>query len=94
MNSVILIPMWLGLAVWGTQGAILAVLLYFAIRIRPHDLRKLENESLATLREIRDEFKRLREELILLIRSEVQRHEEEFHGVTNRTTYLPGEEPR
>jgi hypothetical protein len=89
VTGYILIPTWIGFAVWATQGAILAILIFFAVRIRPHDIRRLEGESLSTLREIRDEFKRLREELVFLIRQEVQRHEEEFHGSTRRQEDSP-----
>lgn len=91
MTTVLVIPLWLGLVIWMTVLAILAVLLFFAIRIRPHDIRKLEGESLKTLREIRDSLSRLREELVMLIRTEVARHEEEYHDVRKRLP-IPGEE--
>jgi hypothetical protein len=76
----LVIPLWIGIAFWGTELAILGVLLYFAIRVRPHDIHKLEDESLKTLREIRDEFKRFEERMLYQMRYQVEKHEHEFHG--------------
>jgi hypothetical protein len=76
----IVIPLWIGVAVWATQLGILGVLIFFAVRVRPHDLRGIERDSLQTLREIRDEFRRFEERMLYRMHYEVEKHEHEHHG--------------